>query len=78
LIQEGREEKALNSFEEGLKSLAENSPWFGITHLEIGNLQRRLGKVKEAKKSYRIVYALSKDSQIKNAAKELLERLETR
>ena len=78
LIQEGREEKALNSFEEGLKSLAENSPWFGITHLEIGNLQRRLGKVKEAKKSYRTVYALSKDSRIKNAAKELLERLETR
>ena len=78
LIQEGREEKALTSFEEALKSLKENSIWLGITHLEVGNLQRRWGRGKEAKKSYRAAYTLSKDSQVRNAAKECLERLEAR
>jgi tetratricopeptide (TPR) repeat protein len=78
LIQEGREEKAFNSFEEALKSLAGNSIWLGITHLEIGNLHRRWGRVKEAEKSYRTAYTLSKDGQIRNAAKECLERLEAR
>ena len=68
----GREEKALNSFEEALKSLAGNSVWLGITHLEIGNLHRRWGRVKEAEKSYRTAYTLSKDDQIRNAARECL------
>ena len=78
LIQQEKEEKALQSFETALQSLPENSLWFGITHLEIGNLQRRWGKDKEAKRSYRLVYNHSKNEEIRNAAKELLERLETR
>ena len=77
LIQQEKEEKALNSFETALPSLSGNSLWFGMTHLEIGNLQRRWGKDKEAKKSYRLVYNQSKNEEIRNAAKELLERLES-
>ncbi|HSB03883.1 MAG TPA: tetratricopeptide repeat protein, partial [Thermodesulfobacteriota bacterium] len=77
MLQE-KEEKALVSFERALEYLSENSLWFGITQLEIGNLQRRRGKVEEAKHSYRIVQNQSNDEEIRKAAKQLLDRLEMR
>jgi TolA-binding protein len=76
--QQEKYEKALHSFETGMRYLKETSAWFFLTHLEIGNLKRRLGKYEEAKKSYLIVLDQSKDEEIKKAARELLNRMETK
>ena len=76
--QQGKYERALNSFETGMQYLKETSSWFFLTHLEIGNLKRRGGKYEEAKKSYQIILDQSKDEEMKIAAKELLNRMESR
>jgi len=76
--QQGKFEKALQNFETAIRYLEGTSPWFFLTHLEIGNLKRRWGKYEEAKKSYLIIVDQSKDEEMKNAAKELLSRMELR
>jgi TolA-binding protein len=75
--QQGKYEKALAHFETAIPYLKETSLWFFLTQLEIGSLQRRWGKYEEAKKSYRIVFDRSKDEEIKKAAKELLDHIES-
>jgi len=75
--QQGKYEKALHSFETAIRYLKETSAWFFLTHLEIGNLKRRWGKYEEAKKSYQIIIDQSKDEEIKKAARELLNRVES-
>ncbi len=77
-FQQGKYEKALNTFETAMQYLKEPSSWFFLTHLEIGNLKRRGGKYEEAKKSYLIILDQSKDEEMKSAAKELLNRMESR
>ena len=76
--QQGKYEKALNSFETAIQYLKETSSWFFLTHLEIGNLKRRWGKYEEAKKSYLIILDQSKDEEVKKAARECLNRMESR
>jgi TolA-binding protein len=78
LIKQGKEEKALASFKAALPFLSDNSAWFGILQLEIGNLQSRWGKSKDAQKSFQMAQEQSRDEEIKSAAKELLNRLVTR
>jgi tetratricopeptide (TPR) repeat protein len=75
LINQEKEEKALASFKAALPHLSDHSPWFGITRLEIGNLQRRWGTIEEAQKSFQMAQDQSRDEEIKSAAKELLQRL---
>jgi tetratricopeptide (TPR) repeat protein len=75
--QQGKYEKALTNFETAIQYLKETSLWFFLTQLEIGNLQKKWGKYEEAKKSYRIVIDHSKDEEIKKAAKELLDHMES-
>jgi len=77
-FQQGKYEKALQNFETGMGYLKETSSWFYLTHLEIGNLKRRGGKYEEAKKCYLVVLDQSRDEEIKNAARELLNRVESR
>jgi TolA-binding protein len=76
--QQEKYEKALKNFETAIQHLKDTSPWFFLTQLEIGNLQRRWGKYEEAKKSYRIILDQSQDEDIRKAARELLVRLESR
>jgi tetratricopeptide (TPR) repeat protein len=76
--QQGKYEKALNNFEAAMQYLKETSSWFFLTHLEIGNLKRRDGRYEEAKKSYQIILNQSKDEDMKKAALELLNRMESR
>ena len=76
-FQQGKYEKALHSFETAMQYLKESSSWFFLTHLEIGNLKRRGGKHEEAKKSYLTILDQSKDEEIKKAARELLNRMES-
>ena len=78
LIQQDKQEKALSSFQAVLRSLKTDSPWFGMAQLEIGNLTRRIGNDREAKKSYRAVLDHSRDDQLRKAAGELLRQLEER
>jgi len=74
---QGKYEKALTSFEGALRHVKGGSSWFFLTQLEIGNLQRRLGKYEEAKRSYRIILDQSKDEKMKKAARELLNHVES-
>jgi tetratricopeptide (TPR) repeat protein len=76
--QQGKYERALYSFETAMQYLKETSSWFFLTHLEIGNLKRRGGKYEEAKKSYLTIIDQSKDEEIKKAARELLNRMESK
>jgi TolA-binding protein len=73
--QQGRYEKAFTNFETAIQYLKETSLWFFLTQLEIGNLQKKWGKYEEAKRSYGIVIDHSKDEEIRNAAKELLDHM---
>jgi TolA-binding protein len=76
--QQGKFEKALQNFETAMRYSEGTSSWFFLTHLEIGNLKRRWGKYEEAKRSYLIILDQSKDEDLKEAAKELLSRMESR
>jgi TolA-binding protein len=66
-------EKAFASFETALTYLDESSPWFFLAQLEMGNLQRRWERYEDARKAYRTILDRAKDEDIRNAAKELLE-----
>ena len=70
-------EKAFASFETALRYLKENSPFFFLTQLEMGNLQRRWDKEEEAKRSYRTILDHSTDEEICSAARELLIRIDS-
>jgi len=75
--QQGKYERAFTSFEAAVRSLKENSLWFFLAQLEIGNLQRRWGNYKEAKKSYSVILSQSNDEVMKKAAKELLNHIQS-
>jgi len=76
--QEGKYEKALRSFETAVPYLKGASSWFFLTHLEIGNLKRREGNYEEARKSYSIILDQSKDEEIRKAAREFINRMDSR
>jgi len=75
---QGKHEKALHSFEKVVQYVKETSTWFFLAHLEIGNLKWRGENFEEARKSYLIIIDQSKDEEMKRAAKELLNRMESR
>jgi TolA-binding protein len=76
--QQGKYEKALQTFETAIQYLKETSSWFFLIQLEIGNLKKRVGKYEEAKKSFTIILDQSKDEDMKKAARELLIRMESK
>jgi TolA-binding protein len=76
--QQGKYDKAFNSFEAAIRYLGESSLWFFLTQMEIGNLHRKWGKYEEAKKAYNIILDHSKDEEMKQAAKILLNQLGSR
>ena len=73
--QQGKYDKAFDSFEAAIRYLGESSLWFFLTQLEIGNLHRKWGKYEEAKKAYTIILDHSKDEEMRQAAKILLNQL---
>jgi TolA-binding protein len=76
--QQGKYDKAFNSFEAAIRYLGESSLWFFLTQLEIGNLHRKWGKYEEARKAYTIILDHSKDEEMRQAAKILLNQLGSR
>jgi len=74
--QQEKYDKAFKNFEMALQFLQETSPWFFLTHLEIGNLQRKNGQYEEAKKSYLTILSRTKDEDLKRAASEMLRLIE--
>jgi tetratricopeptide (TPR) repeat protein len=76
--QDGKYDKAFTSFENALRHLSENSLWFFLAQLEMGNLQRRWGSPEEARKSYQILLDRSNDPALMKAARELLSHVESR
>jgi TolA-binding protein len=75
--QQEKYEKAFANFETAMGYLTENSPWFFLTYLELGNLQRRWERYDEAKQSYKTILDHSKDEDLRNAARELLNRIDS-
>lgn len=75
--QQGKYENAFASFETAVKYLKENSLCFFLTQFEIGNIQKRWGRYEEAKKSYRIILDYSKDEEMKQVARNLLDHMES-
>lgn len=75
---QGKYDKAFNSFEAAIRYLGEGSLWFFLTQLEIGNLHRKWGKYEEAKKAYNIILDHSKDEEMRQAAKILLNQMGSR
>ena len=75
--QQEKYEKAFANFETAMGYLTENSPWFFLTHLELGNLQRRWERYDEAKQSYKTILDHSKDEDLRNAARELLNLIDS-
>ena len=75
--QQGKYDKAFTSFETAVRYLKENSLAFFLTQFEIGNIQKRWGKYEEAKKSYKIVLDHSKDEEMKQIARRLLDHMES-
>ena len=75
--QQEKYEKAFANFETAMGYLTETSPWFFLTHLELGNLQRRWERYDEAKRSYKTILDHSKDEDLRNAARELLNRIDS-
>ncbi len=78
LIQQEKPEKAFSSFKAAIPYLPQDSVWFGITQLEIGNVQRRWGRFEEARTSFELAQKQVKDEEIKNAARESIQHLRTR
>jgi TolA-binding protein len=78
LLHQEKEDRALASFEAALRSAPRNSLWSAMTQLEIGNVQRREGRIEEARKSYRAAHDQTKDEQVRKTARDLLERMESR
>ncbi len=74
--QQGKYDKAIKNFEMALRYLQESSPWFFLTHLEIGNLQRKDGRYEEARRSYLTILQQAKDEDLKRAATDLLRLIE--
>lgn len=70
-------EKAFYSFQTAIRYLNEKSPWFFLAQLEIGIQQMRWGKKEEARKSWMVILDHSKDEEVKKAAKELLNHLDS-
>lgn len=70
-------EKAFYNFQTAIRYLNEKSPWFFLAQLEIGIQQMRLGKKEDARKSWMVILDHSKDEEIKKAAKELLNHLDS-
>ncbi len=77
LFMQGKYDKAKKSFEDALQYLKPDSLLFFLTQLEIGNIQRMWGNYKDAKRTYQIIINKSKDDDIKKAAKELLNYIES-
>lgn len=77
LYQQGKYDKAFSHFQNAIPYLKENSLWFFLSQLEIGNLQRRWGEYEEAKKSFQIILQQSKDEILKQAVRELLNDMDS-
>jgi TolA-binding protein len=76
-VKQGKFEKALTSFETAINYHKETSLGFFLAQMEIGNLQKKLGKYDEAKKAYKIILDNSMDEELKKAAKELLNLIDS-
>jgi TolA-binding protein len=76
--EQGKYDKAFSGFEYASEHLPESSPWFSLTQLEIAGLQKRWGKYKEARQACEIVLQRSKDQTLANAARELMDHVESK
>jgi tetratricopeptide (TPR) repeat protein len=67
--------KHFKAIEDGLK---DQKPWHELAQFEMGNIQRQMGKTKEAKAAYKKVLEHSNDPELKDLTQKMLEELDER
>jgi TolA-binding protein len=68
--------KAMENFKAIEGNLKAQMPWYELAQFEMGNIQRQLGKITEAKATYKTVLKDSKDSELKGIIQKMLDEME--
>ena len=68
--------KAMENFKTIEGQLKDQMPWYELAQFELGNIQRQLGKIGEAKTAYKKVLDDSKDPELRDITQKMLDELE--
>ena len=68
--------KAMENFRAIEGNFKAQTPWYELAQFEVGNIQRQLGKITEAKAAYKRVLKDSKDPELKGIIQKMLDELE--
>jgi tetratricopeptide (TPR) repeat protein len=68
--------EAMENFKAIEASLKGQKPWFELAQFEVANIQRQLGRITEAKVTYKRVLEDSQDPELRAITKKLLDELE--
>ena len=68
--------KAMENFRAIEGNFKAQTPWYELAQFEVGNIQRQLGKITEAKAVYKKMLKDSKDPELKGTIQKMLDELE--
>jgi len=68
--------KAMENFKAIEANPKDQTPWYELAQFEVGNIQRQLGKITEAKATYKKVLKDSKDPELKGIIQKILDKME--
>ena len=68
--------KAMENFKAIEGNFKAQTPWYELAQFEVGNIQRQLGKITEAKATYKKVLKDSKDPELKAIIQKMLDEME--
>jgi len=68
--------KAMENFRAIEGNFKAQTPWYELAQFEVGNIQRQLGKITEAKAVYKKMLKDSKDPELKGIIQKMLDELE--
>jgi TolA-binding protein len=68
--------EAMENFKAIKGNLNAQTPWYELAQFEVGNIQRRLGRITEAKATYKKVLKDSKDPELKGIIQKMLDEME--
>ncbi len=68
--------EALKNFNAIEGNFKDQVPWYELAQFEVGNIQRQLGNITEAKTAYKKVLEESKDPELRDITQKMLDELE--
>ncbi len=68
--------EAMENFNAIEGNFKDQTPWYELAQFEVGNIQRQLGKLTEAKTAYKKVLEKSKDPELRDITQKMLDQLE--